>query len=79
VCNISPLGLVWISISNFVLVVITLGLFIPWAAVRLSKFQLESMQLLPAGDLQGFEAGEPENVGAIGEEAATAFDFDISL
>lgn len=78
-CNISPLGLVWISISNFVLVVITLGLFIPWAAVRLSKFQLESMQLLPAGDLQGFEAGEPENVGAIGEEAATAFDFDISL
>jgi uncharacterized membrane protein YjgN (DUF898 family) len=79
VCNISPVGLVWISVSNFFLVVITLGLFIPWAAVRLSKFQLESMQLLPAGDLQEFEAGEPENLGAIGEEAATAFDFDISL
>jgi len=24
-------------------------------------------------------AAEPETIGAVGEEAATAFDFDISL
>ena len=78
-CNMSPLVLVWISVSNFVLVVLTLGLFIPWAMVRLSRFQLESVRLLPAGDLQEFVAAEPETIGAVGEEAATAFDFDISL
>jgi uncharacterized membrane protein YjgN (DUF898 family) len=78
-CNMSPLGLVWITVSNFVLVVVTLGLFIPWAMVRLAKFQLESVSLLPAGDLQEFVAAEPESIGAVGEEAATAFDFDISL
>ena len=78
-CKIPPLKLVWITLSNFVLVAITVGLFIPWAAVRLARVQLESIQVLPAGDLQGFEAGEPEDVGAVGEEAATAFDFDISL
>jgi uncharacterized membrane protein YjgN (DUF898 family) len=78
-CNMSPWVLIWITASNFVLVVLTLGLFIPWAMVRLARFQLESVRLLPAGDLQEFVAAEPETVGAIGEEAATAFDFDISL
>jgi uncharacterized membrane protein YjgN (DUF898 family) len=78
-CRMSPRTLIWISASNFVLVVVTLGLFIPWAMVRLAKFQLESVTLLPAGDLQEFAAAEPETIGAVGEEAATAFDFDISL
>ena len=78
-CNMSPWVLIWISVSNFVLVVLTLGLFVPWAMVRLAKFQLESVRLLPAGDLQEFVAAEPETIGAVGEEAATAFDFDISL
>ena len=78
-CNMSPLVLIWITASNFVLVVLTLGLFIPWAMVRLARFQLESVRLLPAGDLQEFAAAEPETIGAVGEEAAAAFDFDISL
>jgi uncharacterized membrane protein YjgN (DUF898 family) len=78
-CRMPPLTLIWISASNFVLVVVTLGLFIPWAMVRLAKFQLESVTLLPAGDLQEFADAEPETIGAVGEEAATAFDFDISL
>jgi uncharacterized membrane protein YjgN (DUF898 family) len=78
-CNMSPYVLIWISVSNFVLVVLTLGLFIPWAMVRLARFQLESVRLLPAGDLQEFVAAEPEAIGAVGEETATAFDFDISL
>src|SRR5450631_363612 len=78
-CRISPLILAWITLSNFVLVILTLGLFIPWASVRLAKLQLDSVRLLPAGDLQEFVAAEPESLGAVGEEAATAFDFDISL
>ena len=78
-CRMPPLVLIWITASNFVLVVLTLGLFIPWAMVRLAKFQLESVTLLPAGDLQEFAAAEPETIGAVGEEAASAFDFDISL
>jgi uncharacterized membrane protein YjgN (DUF898 family) len=78
-CNMSPWVLIWITASNFVLVALTLGLFIPWAAVRLTRFQLESVRLLPASDLQEFVAAEPEVIGAVGEEAASAFDFDIAL
>jgi uncharacterized membrane protein YjgN (DUF898 family) len=78
-CHMSPWTLIWITLSNVVLVILTLGLFTPWATVRLAKFQLESVRLLPAGDLQEFVAAEPETIGAVGEEAATVFDFDISL
>jgi uncharacterized membrane protein YjgN (DUF898 family) len=78
-CNMSPYALMWISVSNFVLVVVTLGAFIPWAMIRQARFQVESVRFLAAGDLQEFVAAEPESLGAVGEEAATAFDFDISL
>jgi uncharacterized membrane protein YjgN (DUF898 family) len=78
-CKLSPLPLMWIGLSNLVLVVLTLGLFIPWAMVRLRRYQLECVELLPASDLQGFEAAEPEAIGALGEEAAGVFDFDIAL
>jgi uncharacterized membrane protein YjgN (DUF898 family) len=78
-CKMPPLALMWITISNFILVIVTVGLFTPWAAVRLAKFRLECVRLLPASDLQEFEAAEPETIGAVGEEAATVFDFDISL
>jgi uncharacterized membrane protein YjgN (DUF898 family) len=78
-CRMSPYRLAWITISNTVLLAITLGLFTPWAAVRLARYQLQSVTLLPVSDLQEFVDAEPERLGAVGEEAATAFDFDISL
>ncbi|MBS0387113.1 MAG: DUF898 domain-containing protein [Proteobacteria bacterium] len=78
-CRMSPVKLAWITLTNLLLLVPTIGLFTPWAAVRLAKYQLESVRLLPASDLQEFVDAEPESPGAVGEEAATAFDFDISL
>jgi uncharacterized membrane protein YjgN (DUF898 family) len=78
-CTLSPYKLIWLTLSNFVMVIVTLGMFIPWAQVRLARYQVESMRLLPTTDLQEFVAAEPENAGAVGEEAATVFDFDIAL
>ena len=78
-CNMSPIGLIWVTFSNLVLVALTFGLFIPWAMVRMAKFQIEAMRLLPAGDLQEFVDTEPDKIAAVGEEAASAFDFDIAL
>lgn len=78
-CNQSALGLMWIGLSNVVLMVLTLGLFYPWAMVRLARFQVESVRMLPASDLQEFQAGAADPSNAIGEEAASVFDFDIAL
>lgn len=78
-CRMSWPRLMWITFSNLVLVVVTLGFFMPWASVRLFRFQAESFSLLRTSDLTEFVDAEPEGVGAIGEEAASVFDFDISL
>jgi uncharacterized membrane protein YjgN (DUF898 family) len=78
-CHISPWRLIWISISNLLLVALSLGLLGPWARVRVARYQIECIQLLPASDLQDIVAAEPEDLGAAGEEAASVFDFDISL
>jgi len=78
-CRMSWPKLVWIAFSNFALVVVTLGFYSPWAMVRLYRFQAESFTLLRTSDLTEFVDAEPEAVGALGEEAASVFDFDIAL
>ena len=78
-CRMSPFRLAWITVSNTLLLILTVGLFTPWASVRMAKYQLECVRLQPVSDLQEFVDAEPERLGAVGEEAATAFDFDISL
>ena len=78
-CTLSAWKLMWIGATNFILVILTLGFFMPWASVRMARYQLECLQVLPASDLQEFEAAESESVAAVGEEVASAFDFDIAL
>ena len=78
-CTLSWSRLLWVGFSNFVLVVVTFGFFTPWAMVRLVRLQAEAVTLLRTTDLGEFVEAEPEDIGAIGEETATLFDFDIAL
>lgn len=71
--------LLWLYLSNFVGVALTLGLYWPWAMVRLARYRAQSMSLVPAGSLEEFAAGELQAAGAVGEETMSVFDIDISL
>ena len=62
----------WVTVSNLVLVVVTCGLFIPWAMVRMTQLHVESISLTPAIDLQEFADTPAEDVGAVGAETATS-------
>ncbi|MCC2658807.1 MAG: hypothetical protein K0Q76_3915 [Panacagrimonas sp.] len=73
------LPLLGIGVSNFLMVVLTLGLFMPWAAVRLARYRAECMTLLPAEPLDQFVADTSAEVAATGEETAELFDFDVGL
>ncbi|HSW14692.1 MAG TPA: YjgN family protein [Solimonas sp.] len=75
-----PAGrLTWVMLGNLVAVILTLGLFMPWAAVRLARVRIEYMSLLPAGNLDEFVADQQQSVQALGEESAEVFDLDIGL
>lgn len=71
--------LFFIFITNLIGIVLTLGLYQPFAAIRFAKYRLESVSLLAAGPLDDFVAGQQQQVGATGEGAADVFDIDIAL
>lgn len=71
--------LFWIYVSNAVLIVITIGLFTPFARVRTLRYKLDSVTLMAAGSLDTFVAGEATKVGALGDAAVDWYDIDIAL
>ena len=58
--ELSARGLAWIIFSNFIFIVLTLGLFKPFADVRMARYRVENMSLLTSGNVEEFLAGEQQ-------------------
>jgi uncharacterized membrane protein YjgN (DUF898 family) len=71
--------LVGLYITNLLGVIFTLGLFSPWAKIRLLRYQLENTTLAVHGNLDAFVASESANVSAAGEEIGDFLDVDFGL
>jgi uncharacterized membrane protein YjgN (DUF898 family) len=71
--------LLQIYVTNFILIVLTLGLYKPFADIRLAKYRLTHMAVQTEGNLDEFFAQEQQAVNALGEETANVFDVDISF
>jgi uncharacterized membrane protein YjgN (DUF898 family) len=68
-----------IRVTNFVLVAVSFGLWLPFAAVRVARYRIGSVDVAVLGDLDRIVATERDRVAAFGEEAADLFDLDIGL
>jgi uncharacterized membrane protein YjgN (DUF898 family) len=68
-----------IHLTNALGIVLTLGLFMPWAAVRVARYRASTVTLQPSGSLEQFVAAQGQDVAAAGEETADLFDIDIAL
>jgi uncharacterized membrane protein YjgN (DUF898 family) len=71
--------MMFIAMTNLLGIIVTLGLFTPFAQVRAMKYRIESMSLIPDGSLDDFVAEKQENASATGEGVADLLDFDLSL
>lgn len=69
----------FIMVTNIIGIILTLGLFIPFAQIRSMKYRVESMSLMPNDSLDNFIADSKEKVSATGEGMADLLDFDLSL
>ncbi|HEU4655752.1 MAG TPA: YjgN family protein [Steroidobacteraceae bacterium] len=69
----------WIYLSSAVLIVLTLGLYFPWAVVRFRRYQLSVLTLHMSGSLNTFVASEQQQVSATGEEMGDLLDLDFGL
>ncbi len=69
----------WIRLSNLVVIALTVGLMIPWAKIRMARYQIERMSVLPHGDLDTLVSEQQSKVGAYGEELGEGMDLDLGL
>lgn len=77
--ELKVLPLFWLYLSNLLLTAITLGLFYPWAIVRLHRYRAQCTALTTTGDLSNFVAASQEERSAMGEELGEVFDVDFAL
>ncbi len=71
--------LIWVAVTNILLIIATLGLFTPFAAVRMYRTRLEAVAVLSVGALGHYVAQTAADVGAAGEGAADLLDLDFAL
>ena len=78
-CRLRVRTVLWLYVSNFFLTVVTLGLFRPFAVVRMARYRAESMTLVPGESLDQFVGTQSRDVAALGEELSEFLDIDIAL
>ena len=79
ICEIRWFKLFGIALTNLLATVLTLGLFRPFAQVRLARYLAGAIVMTPSGPLDNLLAAETEDVSAVGEEAVGFFDLDVGF
>ncbi len=68
-----------IGLGNAVLVLLTLGLYKPYADIRMARYRIGCIALQVDADIDAFMAERQQEVAATGEEIAEMFDIDIAF
>jgi uncharacterized membrane protein YjgN (DUF898 family) len=77
--TLSARRLTILYIQNLLAISATLGLAIPWAAVRTTRYRMACLGLDCDGNLDAFVGQAAGCVGATGEAMGEMFDVDLSL
>jgi uncharacterized membrane protein YjgN (DUF898 family) len=78
-CRLQVLPLLWLYVSSALGAALTLGLLIPWAQIRIARYQLENMSLHVSGSLDEFVGVQQSKVAAAGQEIGDLLDVDFGL
>ena len=79
-CELRAGKLARLYLGNALGIVLTLGLFTPWAQLRMAKYRIEALTLEARGSLDEFAAGAAaQQTAATGEEISSLFDVDFGF
>lgn len=79
-CTLDYSALFFIYLKSIVLIILTAGVYIPWAKVRLLRYRFENLFLITDQGLDEFVADAEEGQAtATGEEVGEIFDLDFGL
>jgi len=77
--TLSPWRLVGVLVSNIALTILTLGLFAPFAAVRLYRTRVESLEVVSAESPTFLAAHDGAAAGTAGDSVVDALGLDVGL
>ena len=77
--DLNPYTCVWIVLSNMIAILLSMGLLIPWASVRLHKYQVETTSVITEDDGRTFMDTQHEAGSALGSEFTDIEGMDIDL
>jgi uncharacterized membrane protein YjgN (DUF898 family) len=74
--SLNVVALFWILLKNTVLLVLTLGLYYPWAKVNLTQYRVEHTHVHLSDDV-GDVISEQQQFSSFGDELGDAFNVDV--
>lgn len=77
-CRMRAMAVGWIYLSNTIAIILSLGLLIPWAMVRMARYKAACTEIQEQ-DFNSIVAVAQPDRSAIGEEIIDVFDFDIGF
>ena len=77
--TLSARDLAFISVTNFLVIIFSLGLAIPWAKVRLSRYVLENTRVNTSLGFEEYVTQQEEKQASLGEQIGDAFDVDVGI
>lgn len=71
--------LVWVLITNFLLVIFTLGLGTPWARTRMARLLTQSTLVDTGAGLDRYVTEKQSEQSSLGEQLGDGFDVDVDV
>lgn len=77
--NLKFRGMLWIYFSNTIMILLTLGLFTPWAKVRMARYRVKCLQIWAESNINDVIASQKKGVSATGGEMSDFLDVDLAM
>ncbi|MHC8440840.1 MAG: YjgN family protein [Candidatus Eutrophobiaceae bacterium] len=77
--KLSPWRIIWITGSNYLAMIASLGLLTPWAQIRIYDYLADATLLRIVGDIDGLVDTNKEKAGVLGEEYAEMADIGFDF
>ena len=77
--NVSAPQLIWIAVSNLVVVVFTGGLMLPWAQIRIARYLAEHTAVDLGGSVDDFVGLQEKATSALGDAYTDIEGVDVGL
>jgi len=77
--TVTAKGLVFVMMTNFLLVIFTLGFAFPWAQIRMAKYILANTLVDTSSGFDDFITQQTDYQSSLGDQIGDTFDIDVGV